>query len=184
MSPCCSVGHPRCCNHTQRAQAGVQPASSAAGVSARGRSQNTLLRRARSGIRAGEPPTHGSGSAGHPVPRADRDHRRARQAMPATRRVAVQVPHGGDSAAHAPQIRTRCPNRGMTGLELSYFAFFCFFEARFSFRFFCGRFFSDFPPLSLLATAPPGVGSLHHASSAVTCQVCCPSRRIGSDDVS
>ena len=39
----------------------------------------------------------------------------------------------------------------------TFFAFFCFFAARLSFRFFCGRFFSDFPPLSLLATAAPVV---------------------------
>jgi hypothetical protein len=34
----------------------------------------------------------------------------------------------------------------------SYFDFFCFLAARFSLRFFLGCFFSDFPPLSLLAT--------------------------------
>ena len=38
-----------------------------------------------------------------------------------------------------------------------YLDFFCFLAARFSFRFFLGCFFSDLPPLSLLATCPPEV---------------------------
>ena len=47
--------------------------------------------------------------------------------------------------------------RSGAALGQRYFAFFCFFDARFSLRVFLGCFFSVFPPLSLLATLPPGL---------------------------
>jgi hypothetical protein len=56
------------------------------------------------------------------------------------------------------------------GLGPGYFPFFCFFSARFSFRLFCGFFFSGFPPLSLLATTPPASRSLHHPPPERICQ--------------
>ncbi|MGI8773841.1 MAG: aminopeptidase [Actinomycetota bacterium] len=60
------------------------------------------------------------------------------------------------------------PARGSFNDRWSYLPFFSFFAARFSFRLFLASFFSDLPPLSLEATAPPWSTSFpcHHRECA------------------